>query len=478
MQHDRPYAGTFQLLRWRSARAVCALITFLMLAAPTGEAVAAMLFPSGEPVHSVLALDRIWPTGQVVLSHERETTAGSKFQSPFVSALVQDPTRFSFGVSEGPPNGGIEGMNDSIVGGEANRPVQPIAPLPSTIFLFGPGVVGILGMLLRQDPRLKAAPATGDPRGEAASRGRSARILLSSPDTLFAGDVAERLRLAGHAVRVVPTAGDIVALAGQASPALLLLDQRTEDWDILRTDSNLKQIPMMLLVPAGMAYTDADTLRDFERGADGMHLCQESWRLFLAKVGAYLRRAGHDVSRRGVYRVGAVELDADIREVKVEGQRVQLSAKPFALLEALMRAPYKIFSRSELADLIWGPNFAVGEHTLDVHVHALRRELDRDPHRRCRLINIKNVGFKLKAAAPLTRPLVPPRVGHEVVPLTSTPIRRSLTADRCGKDRQEVSLSLGANQKAWLKKRARRRQTRHSGKAAVERYVHQAVSAG
>jgi DNA-binding winged helix-turn-helix (wHTH) protein len=235
---------------------------------------------------------------------------------------------------------------------------------------------------------------------------------------------------------------------------------------------------MMLLVRAGMVYTDADTMRDLERGADGVHLCHDSWRLFLAKVGAYLRRAGHDLSRRGVYRVGAVELDADIREVKVEGQRVQLSAKPFALLEAFMRAPSKIFSRSELADLIWGPDFAVGEHTLDVHVHALRRELDRDPHRRCRLINIKNVGFKLKAAAPSTRPLASPRVVHEVAPCTSTPIRRSLTADRCGKDRQEVSLSSGTGQQAWLKNRSRRRQTRHSGKAAAERYVPAAVSAG
>jgi DNA-binding winged helix-turn-helix (wHTH) protein len=235
---------------------------------------------------------------------------------------------------------------------------------------------------------------------------------------------------------------------------------------------------MMLMVPADAAYTDADTLQDLERGADGVHLCHDSWRLFLAKVGAYLRRAGHDVSRRGVYRVGAVELDADIREVKVEGQRVQLSAKPFALLEAFMRAPSKIFSRSELVDLVWGPDFAVGEHTLDVHVHALRRELDRDPHRRCRLINIKNVGFKLKAAAPSARPLVSSRVEHEVVPFTSTPIRRSLTADRCGKDLEEISLSLRAGQKAWIQKRSRRRQARPNGKAVAERYLHHAASAG
>jgi DNA-binding winged helix-turn-helix (wHTH) protein len=161
---------------------------------------------------------------------------------------------------------------------------------------------------------------------------------------------------------------------------------------------------MITLVPIGTTYTEADSLADLERGMDGVHLCQDGWRLLVAKVGSYLRRAGYQQSRRSVCQVGAVELDADTHEVKVGGRHIQLSAKPFAILEAFMQAPSKVFRRSELIDLVWGADFAIGHHTLDVHVHALRQQLNRDPQRLCRLITIKGVGFKLKPF-PLTIPV-------------------------------------------------------------------------
>jgi DNA-binding response OmpR family regulator len=97
-----------------------------------------------------------------------------------------------------------------------------------------------------------------------------------------------------------------------------------------------------------------------------------------------------------VYQVDAVELDGDAHEVKIAGRQVKLSAKPFAILTVLMREPSKVFSRSELFNLVWGPDLAVEEHTLDVHIHALRQQLDREPNRLCELVAIKRVGFKLK----------------------------------------------------------------------------------
>lgn len=473
MQHDRPCARALHLLRWRFLRAVYVLSTVLAVA--TGQAAAAMAFPSGGAVHSVLAADSIWLSGQTVLSEE-EARVRAMIHGPIMDVIIQDLTQFSVEVSLMPQREGMEGAVH--VAAEANRPIQPIAPLPSTLYLFGPGAIGILGMLLGQDFRSKVARAGGNAQGRTALSGRTIPILVSSADSGFAWDVAKRLSQAGHVVRVAPTTDDILVLAKQASPALMLIDQRMSDWDILRTDSKLKHIPIMLLVPAGTAYTDADTLLDLERGADGVHLCQDSWRVFLARVDSYLRRAGYDVAPRGVYRVGAVELDADTREVKVEGQRVQLSAKPFALLKVFMGAPSRIFSRSELVDLVWGPAFAIGEHTLDVHIHAIRQQLDRDPHHRCRLINIKNVGFKLTTAAPSTWPLVSPRVTHEVLPFSPVPTRRSLTADRISKGRQDMAFQLRAGGRRWSNKGLRRSQTRPNRKAVVKRYVRPAVSAG
>jgi two-component system response regulator RegX3 len=213
---------------------------------------------------------------------------------------------------------------------------------------------------------------------------------------IFARDLEEHLHRAGYVVRVAASASEVCAVTDPASLLLVLVDHRIQDWDMLRTDPSLRHVLLMAVVPFGCLYTEDQCIWDLERGMDGVHHLRDGHRLLVAKVGAYVRRAGCDHARRRVYQVGAVELDGDAHEVKIAGRQVKLSAKPFAILRVLMREPFKVFRRSELVNLVWGPDFSVGEHALDVHVHALRQQLDREPNCFCEVITIKRVGFKLK----------------------------------------------------------------------------------
>lgn len=225
----------------------------------------------------------------------------------------------------------------------------------------------------------------------------STRLVVAlSPDVAFAEDLKAHLQRAGYAVRVATVVSELLAFSHCAVPALVLVDQRIQDWDMLRTDPFFRHVLLMAVVPLGAIYPDENCLLDLERGMDGVHDLRDGYRLLVAKVGAYLRRAGRDYVRRGVYRAGAIEFDGDSHEVMVAKRPVHLSAKPLAILTALMREPSKVFSRSELVNLVWGPGFAVSGHTLDVHVHAIRKQLDREPNRFCELVTIKSVGFKLK----------------------------------------------------------------------------------
>ena len=324
---------------------------------------------------------------------------------------------------------------------QSSAPVKPISSLPSAAFLFGPVLIGILGIVLRQGASLKrpAAAISSSSQVRPVPPTNPALILILSPDATFAKQTEEQLHRSGHPIRVVPSVAEVFAIANHTPVSMVLVDPRASDWDMLRTDTTLRHVLMIALVPPGVVYTEEDCQADLERGIDGVHFAYEGPRLLLAKIGAYLRRAGFDVSRRGRYQVGSVELDTDVHEVKVGGRRIPLSAKPFMLLEALMQAPSKVFSRSELVDLVWGPNFAIGDHTLDVHVHALRLLLDRDPNRLCRLITVKGVGFKLKPLSPVmpatsvpdalpmavnSLPLLHPGVAHAsntLRPITSSP---------------------------------------------------------
>lgn len=357
--------------------------------------------------------------------------------------------------------------------GRAQAYPLSIPPAPASVILFGAGLFGIVGVVVRRDTNGKGqrdkAFAREGGRGEPFGQ---VLILLVSSDGSFAKEIQEHLARSGYATHVVSSVSDGSLFARQRSPALTLLDQRLSDWDSLRTDTNFRHVPMMILVPTGIAYRDDDWISDLERGVDGIHLCQEGHKLLLAKVGTYLRRAGYVTSKRGVYRAGAVELDSDLHEVKIGSHRLQLSAKPFALLEAFMMAPSMVLSRSELINYVWGPGFAIGDHALDVHVHMLRRQLDRNPDHRCQLITIKGVGFKLKSLSPaMLAPSVP---DVQALAASAVPLLPSGKAHVSNTQQSRTPLTPEIR-RIWLRRVPRHRRARLIRRKTSVRHPHSAA---
>jgi DNA-binding response OmpR family regulator len=278
--------------------------------------------------------------------------------------------------------------------------VEPV-PLPAAVILFGSGLCGIVGIVVRRQGPLKRqdlGSGSAVPQSELA---RSSAVLIVSSDHGFASGVEEQLTRSGYQSRTVASVTELLEIVQHRPPALVLVDRRVSDWDVLRTETAMSHVPILTLIPQEVTGKEEDVIADLERGADGVYACRDGHRLFLAVIGAYFRRAaGHDLTCRGMYQVGDIQLDADTHELTITGESIQLSAKQFGILQAFMSAPFRVFTRSELVDLVWGPGFAIGEHTLDVHIHALRQLLNRDSERRCRLIAIKGVGFKLKVLEP------------------------------------------------------------------------------
>jgi DNA-binding response OmpR family regulator len=311
------------------------------------------------------------------------------------SWINQDATRFNFNLFlQGFSHCGPVPLRAEAVDLRSRSPVMPVSSSPSSGVLFLTTLVGMLGAVFLGDSFIKKSQ---DINESELHRPRSTRsIAVLSPDVAFSRDLEEHLHRAGYAVRVVATVNEIFAITDPASLMLVLVDHRIRDWDMLRTDPSLRHVLLMAVVPFGCLYTEDHCISDLERGMDGVHDLQDGHRLLVARVGAYLRRAGCDNLRRGVYQVGAIELDEDAHEVKIVGRHVKLSAKPFAILTVLMREPSKVFSRNKLVSLAWGPDLTVGEHTVDVHIHAIRQQLDREPNRLCELVTINQIGFTLK----------------------------------------------------------------------------------
>jgi two-component system response regulator QseB len=87
---------------------------------------------------------------------------------------------------------------------------------------------------------------------------------------------------------------------------------------------------------------------------------------------------------------GALSLDPVRRRVSFRGAPVELSAREFAILEALMQEPGAVVSRDRLEDAVYGWGAEVGSNTVEVHLHHLRRKLEPGLIR-----NVRGVGYRI-----------------------------------------------------------------------------------
>lgn len=252
---------------------------------------------------------------------------------------------------------------------------------------------------------IPCAPAHGDfvlrsafdsEREKPAQGGSSCDVIVLTADKALAGYLQTALRRVGYATFWAATISHALSISRQSAPFLVLVDCRIREWPAIRTEPTLRRVLLIAVIPADCSYPEDRCLDDLACGIDGVYHMEDALRLLMATVDAYLRRWGGNVPRRGLYRVGAVELDADTHDLRIAGQPVRLSAKPFAILKALMQSYPDVCRRDALLARIWGPGFAIGARVLDTHVHVIRTLLAQHPEGRCHIVTIRKVGFKLE----------------------------------------------------------------------------------
>ncbi len=169
-----------------------------------------------------------------------------------------------------------------------------------------------------------------------------------------------------------------LGLARREKPDLIILDlmlpQRNgrEVASLLRADAATRHIPIIMLTALTAEH---DIVTGLQLGADDYVTKPFSMEVLMARVAAVLRRRTSDTGDEAVLRAGAVTLDRARHVVEVDGQPVSVTLTEFRLLEALIAARARVLSRDQLMAKVMGPDIAVTDRTIDVHITSLRRKL-------------------------------------------------------------------------------------------------------
>lgn len=149
------------------------------------------------------------------------------------------------------------------------------------------------------------------------------------------------------------------------------------------------RVPILMLTARDSV---ADKVEHLEAGADDYLTKPFAFAELMARAKALLRRGS--VERPNTLRVADLEVDRLSQQVKRAGQRIELTAKEYALLEYLTANAGRVLSRTMIIDHVWDQSFDGATNIVDVYVRHLRTKVD-DRHAKKLIRTVRGVGYKI-----------------------------------------------------------------------------------
>jgi two-component system response regulator MprA len=222
------------------------------------------------------------------------------------------------------------------------------------------------------------------------------RILVVDDDAAVRESLGRALRLEGYEVELASDGLEALErlLGNGDDPDLVVLDVLMPNVDGLEVCRRLRRtgsrLPVLMLTARDEV---TDRVAGLDAGADDYVVKPFALAELLARVRALLRRSADEAV--DILRFGDLELDPSTREVRRDGDSIELTRTEFALLELFLLNPRQVLTRSIIFERVWGYDFGFGSNSLDVYIGYLRRKTEAGG--KPRLIHtIRGVGYALR----------------------------------------------------------------------------------
>lgn len=217
-------------------------------------------------------------------------------------------------------------------------------------------------------------------------------MLVVDDDVALAEMIGLVLSSEGYETAFCHDGQTAVEVFQQVNPDLILLDVMLPGKDGIQICKEIRaesDVPIVMLT----ARSDTtDVVVGLEAGADDYVPKPFKPKELVARVKARLR--GRDEHVDEVLKVGDLEVDVPGHEVTRGGAPIALTPLEFDLLVALAKAPWKVFSREELLEDVWGYRHAADTRLVNVHVQRLRAKIERDPEHPELIVTVRGVGYR------------------------------------------------------------------------------------
>lgn len=220
-------------------------------------------------------------------------------------------------------------------------------------------------------------------------------ILLADDDIELCDLLKEYLQQEGFDVRLAYDGEQALTEARRPGLDAMVLDimmPLRNGIDVLKELRKDSDLPVIMLTARG---DDLDRILGLELGADDYLPKPCNPRELVARLRAVLRRSGGQL-KTGKICLDDLELSPGSRELKMKGQRVELTSTEFSVLQALLQKPGVIITKRDLYLSALGREPVRYDRSIDMHVSNLRRKLGSNSSGEARIETIRGIGYQYR----------------------------------------------------------------------------------
>jgi DNA-binding response OmpR family regulator len=219
------------------------------------------------------------------------------------------------------------------------------------------------------------------------------QVLVVEDEPDLANVIGAYLRGEGFTVDTVGNGPDAVATARRWHPDLIVLDIMLPGFDGIEVCRQVRTFSDCYIIMLTARDDEVDKVIGLSVGADDYLAKPFSPRELTARIRAMLRRPrGLQVDTPARIFKG-LRLDPDARKAWLDDAELDITRTEFDLLDALTAYPKRAFTRRQLIDAVWGPDWYGDEHIVDVHIGHLRKKLQDEASDPTYIRTVRGVGY-------------------------------------------------------------------------------------